>query len=131
MAYENVEALTLIAATGADINQRRFVTQGASGIAQSADGADAIGVSLEMYDDSEHTAGNATRSIPVAVNQGMRIEVEAGAAIAIGADVSSDAAGKAITSATGDAILGKALSAASADGEVIEVLFSKAGRLAT
>ena len=43
MAYENCMSITLNAATGADVRQRRFVTVGTSGIGEAADGADAVG----------------------------------------------------------------------------------------
>ncbi|QNN99843.1 hypothetical protein P67b_00084 [Ruegeria phage Tedan] len=128
MPDENVQTITLTAATGADINKRRFVSQGASGVAHTTDGDDAVGVSMGFYDDSENTAGNATTAHSVAVNQGMRIGVEAGAAVAIGDDVSSDGTGRVITSASGDAILGVAVSAGTAAGQIVDVVFSKAGR---
>lgn len=131
MAYENCMSITLNAATGADVRQRRFVTVGASGIGEAVDGADAVGVSLELYDDSERALGNATTAIPVVVNQGARVELIAGEAIAIGDDIASDSQGRAKTSATGDAILGKALTASSAAGTVVDVLYTKAGRQTT
>ena len=130
MANENTQPITLTAATGADIRARRFVIQGSTGVAEATDGSDAVGVSFTFYDDSEHTLGNASRAVSVVTNQGCRVEVEAGAAVTAGNDIASDAQGRVINAATGDAILGKALTAATAAGEVVEVLFTKAGRLA-
>jgi hypothetical protein len=51
-----------------------------------------------------------------------RVKVTAGAAVAAGAKVQSDASGLGITAASGDHVLGTALSAASASGDVFEVL---------
>lgn len=52
-------------------------------------------------------------------------KVVASAAIAIGAWVTSTAAGKAVTTTTdGDITIGRALEAASADGDIIEVQLS-------
>lgn len=50
------------------------------------------------------------------------VPVIAGAAIAMGAMVCSDAAGKAVTTASGKQVLGKALGAATGAGSVIPVL---------
>ena len=130
MANENTQMITLTAATGADVRARRFVIQGASGASEATDGADAVGVNFTFYDDSEHTLGNASRAISVVTNQGCRVEVEAGAAVTAGNDIASDSEGRVINAATSDAILGKALTAASAAGEIVEVLFTKAGRAA-
>lgn len=51
-------------------------------------------------------------------------KVVAGAAITKGARVTTGAAGKAETAATGDYVLGRALEAAAADGDIIEVLLA-------
>lgn len=62
------------------------------------------------------------------VNSGI-VFVEAGDTVTVGADVASDADGKAIVSATADLILGVALTGG-ADGEYVSVLLS-AGPAAT
>jgi len=49
-------------------------------------------------------------------------KVEAGAAVAANADVMTDANGRAVTATATNQIAGKALQAASAAGEIIEVL---------
>jgi len=54
--------------------------------------------------------------------------VEAGAAVAEGANVASNASGKAITAVAGKYILGVALKAAGADGDIIPVLLFNAGK---
>lgn len=45
----------------------------------------------------------------------------AGAAIAVGAEVASDAAGKIVTATTGDRVVGIAREAAAADGNIIAI----------
>lgn len=125
MPYENVTAVSMTATGGADIAARRFLAMGAGTVAQAADGVDTVGVSLEAYDDSEHALGNASNVIPVAARRtGSKVEVEAGAAVAAGADVASDSVGRAKTSATADLVQGKALTAAGAAGEIITVMFA-------
>lgn len=124
MANENTQTITLFAVAATAVRQRRFVIQTATGITEATDGADAVGVSFGSVPD---TAGTS-RAIAVVTNQGCRVEVEAGAAVTVGADIATDAQGRVIPAATADAILGKALTAASAAGEIVEVLFSKAGR---
>jgi hypothetical protein len=124
MANENTQTITLTAADTTAVRQRRFVIQGASGVTEATDGADAVGVS---FGSVTATAGDE-RNLAVVTNDGARVEVTAGAAVAVGADVASDSQGRAIVSASGDAILGKALTAASAAGEIVEVLLKNAGR---
>lgn len=127
MANENTQTITLSAVAATAVRQRRFVIQTSTGITEATDGADAVGVSFGSVPD---TAGSP-RALAVVTNNGCRVEVEAGAAVTVGADVASDAQGRVIAAATGDAILGKALTAASAAGEIAEVLFNPAGRAAT
>lgn len=54
-------------------------------------------------------------------------KVVAGAAVVKGAEVMSSAAGKGITATAGSNIVGRALEAAGADGDIIAVLISKQG----
>ena len=122
MSFESTRSISLQAASGADIAQRRFVTQGASGISQAGANAEAVGISLEAYDDSEFSADNASRTIPVALLDGAKIEVEAGAAVAVGALVTSDAQGRAVTAASTERILGHAYLAAGAAGEIMTII---------
>jgi hypothetical protein len=105
-------------AAGADLsaNQYRFVKPGATegqvvAIAAAADKP--IGV---QYD----TPSAAGRAIEVA--SGGIVEVTAGAAIAYGAEVQTNATGKAITATTGGTVVGRALQAAAADGDRISIL---------
>lgn len=101
---------------GAAITRRRFVKRGADALsAVPATAASAnLGVALEHQD----TVGAA---FAVAHRPGELVEVEAGAAVALDAYVTSDAAGKAITAAVGNPISGVARRAAAADTEIIIV----------
>ena len=123
MANENTQTITLQAAATTAIRQRRFVSQGSTGLAESVDGADTAGVS---FGSTTATAGDP-RALAVVTNAGCRVEVEAGEAVAVGDDVASDSEGRAKTSASADNIQGKALTAASAAGEVVEILYYGAG----
>ena len=66
-------------------------------------------------------------AFPMVIPDGAIVKVEAGAAVAVGAALASDASGRAIThvSGVGNYTGGKALEAASAAGEVIEIQFLK------
>lgn len=124
MANENTQTITLSAVAATAVRQRRFVTQTSTGITECTATADAAGVSFGSVPD---TAGTS-RAIAVVTNNGCRVEVEAGAAVAVGADIGSDAEGRAISAVATNPIFGKALTAASAAGEIVEVLFQPAGR---
>ena len=65
---------------------------------------------------------------PVAVAIGGMVEVVTGAAIAIGDQVTPDAAGKARTAAGGQAMCGTALEAASGADETITILLGYQGQ---
>jgi hypothetical protein len=123
MANENTQTITLQAAATTAIRQRRFVAQGSGGAAEAADGVDTAGVS---FGSTTANAGDP-RAFAAVTNTGCRVEVEAGEAVAIGDDVASDAQGRAKTSATGDFIQGSALTAASAAGEIVDILYYGAG----
>ncbi len=122
MAYKEAEVKISMDA-GADLSssQHLFVTSDASGDAVVA----GAGVRVVGVLDNDPTSGQAA---------GVAIEgvtkVIAGAAVAAGADVASSAAGKAITSTSGDYIAGVALQAATADGDLIAVRLSQPGRTA-
>ena len=124
-------SLTREVNTGADIAAQRFVVIDGSGlIAEAGLGTDAIGISGFAFTKSDYDAGSGGSAIGVVTNPGCQVEVEASAAIATGAAVSSAAGGKARVAGTGHAIMGRALTAAAADGDIIEILFSPAGRFA-
>lgn len=101
---------------GADLSakQYRFVEIAADGQvdAVSSAGGNAIGV----LQNDPSAAGRAATIAVAGI-----VKVVAGGTVAAGARVQADAAGDAITAATGDYVLGTALTGG-ADGELIEVL---------
>lgn len=117
------QALTCISLeAGADLSAKQyyFVTVASDGqVDPTGDGARADGV-------LQNDPAAAGRIATVAVAGVSR--VTAGDAITRGALVASDASGKAVTAAQNDEILGLALAAAGADGDVIPVLLKFSGR---
>ncbi len=95
-----------------------------SGLALPTAGADCVGIALINNEDS--------------VAAGDRVDVQikdigkiyAGGAITLGALVTVDAAGKAVTATQGDVILGRALTAATAAGDLIDIQILHAGTAA-
>lgn len=123
--FENVRTITL--PIGAAIEDRRFVTVDGSGqaVASPVNG-DAIGVTLEAVTAALFDSGEGQVTVPVALlNASGKVEVEAGAAVAAGVDVSMDATGRAVTAPAGSPVLGKSLTAAGGAGEFITVLAQK------
>lgn len=108
MSQQNVSVLSLSVKASATVAARRFVTVAG---AQAGAGANALGVSK---------FGGATGDMLTVDALGTSI-VEAGAAFAVGAALQSDADGKAITKDAG-ATLARALQAATAAGDLVEVL---------
>lgn len=103
---------------GADLsaNQYHFVVLASDGqidpVASAGGAADGI-----LY-DKPSAAGQAAAVAIFGV-----CRVKAGIAITRGAEIASDASGKAKPAATGNRILGRALEAALNDGDIIPVLF--------
>jgi len=106
---QNISLLTLTVALTGTVAANRFVTPAG---AQAGADVNTLGAC--------RVAGVATDKAPVDV-LGTAI-VESGAAVAAGATVKSDATGRAITWVTAGAKVGIALEAASAAGQLIEVL---------
>ena len=101
-------------------SQFTFVKVGAADfkVAACGDGEKAVGI-LQDKPAADGRAGNVRIS--------GTSKVVAGAAIALGAEVASDANGKCVTAASGDYILGVALEAAGAANQIIAVTFYSAG----
>lgn len=119
MGFELVRSVTL--KVGAAINQYRFVeVSGANVVEANAATDHIVGVTLEARSATDITNGNVT--IPVAL-PGCRVKVTAGAAVAQGAAVMTDATGRAITATATNRVQGIALTAAAAAGEQIDVLY--------
>lgn len=107
--------------SGAAIIINRLVkldTTAARQVLQSAAAADKfVGVAQEAA---------TAAGIPIAVQSasGTIAKLEAGAAVAIGDQISADSSGRGITAVTSANTAGIALSAASAAGDVFEILLS-------
>lgn len=108
MKTEKITLTTSIAAAGAELVRQRFVGFGG---AVCAAAAKALGVAAV-----DTAVGNQAP-----VNVLGEILVEAGAAIAVGAEVESDATGRAITKAAGVSN-GFARDAAAAAGDIIRIV---------
>lgn len=118
MATENLgKCISLPVVGDYSANQYKFVTINTSGQAAlvGSAGGRAVGV-LQDDPDAAGRVGN------VMVGTGIT-KVIAGEALAIGYPVASDATGKAVEAATGEAQLGIVLEAASAADEVVSILF--------
>lgn len=103
---------------GADLSaaQFRFVKLSSGQVVQNdTAGGSCAGVLITPAD----AAGKA---VEVACGPGQIVKVVAGDAVAQDAKIQSDASGRAITAASSDHVQGTALQAASAAGEIIEVL---------
>ncbi|BDX35547.1 Burkholderia phage BcepMu gp35-like protein [Thermus phage MN1] len=120
---QNVYTRTFKVASGTTILKGTFVKLDTDGrVVPAGLGERAIGVALEDYNP---TGGSAPYVWPNRTGVAVRLIgtalVEAGAALTPGAQVASDANGKAKPAATGEAVLGVALRGAAA-GEFVEVL---------
>ena len=106
--------------TGADLsaNQSLFVKQGA---AEDAVIAIAAATDVPLGVQITKPAAGAGQYVDV-VMSGEGVEVIAGAAIALGAIVQTNAAGKAITAVATGYPVGRAMQAAGADGDKITIV---------
>jgi hypothetical protein len=109
MSLQGTPLLNLPVAAAGALTPQRFVTYAG---AQAGNGANTMGV-------ARTAAVNAGDQVPVDVIG--TAPVEAGAAIAAGAQVQSDANGRAITWAAGP-VVGRALQAAVGVGDFVEIL---------
>ena len=123
----NQDAITSVSvfADGATVNAplviNRFITLGSAGlVAYTGAGLQADFVSLGTAEaDREPLQG----SLPTgAINK-----IEAGAAIAVGDLIASDATGRAVLAVTADVALGKAVTVAGAADEIVAFTFSPKG----
>ncbi len=116
---EQLQSLSYEASADLSANQFRLVSLDANGRVQQA-GANAQCVGVQQNKAS--ALGNATE-----VGFSGRAKIVAGAAVAIDDQVESDATGRAITATgVGDhEVQGRALTAASAAGELVEVLLER------
>lgn len=105
---QSIPAQTLSVVASGAVTKRRFIT--ALGAQAGAD-ANTLGVSRYDAADGED----------LAVDNLGTTEVEAGGAVAAGALIETDANGKAVTNVDGPGVA-RALEAAAADGDIIEVV---------
>lgn len=122
MSYEEkLESISLIANGDQSGNQYKFMAKGSSGIAlNTTSGGQCVGVLQDKPTDT-HVGAVAIKGVT---------KVVAGAAVADGADVMSDTAGRAITATgTGAYVQGQALEAATAAGQIIAMLIRPSGQL--
>lgn len=112
MTAHEIPGLRFAGECSAAIPRRRFVVVGTNGTYALA-GADARAVGVSTTETLN--AGEV-----IDISRGI-LMVEASAAIACNANISSAAAGKAVTAGSG-AVLGVALTAAAAAGELVAVL---------
>lgn len=124
MAYENVRNTVPGVDAAADLSAKQFffVKMTATGVNLAGDGEHALGV-LQNKPDA---LGKAATVASV----GSTSKVVTSGVVTQGDNVSSDANGKATESASGDYILGQALSTSAADGDLITVHITMPGRLA-
>lgn len=119
MAYEENQ-LKFSLEAGADLSAKQYycakVSSGKAALC-SVEGEDVFGV-IQNKPVSGEAAELATYGKTKAV---------AGAAILIDANLMVNASGKVITATTGDTIIGKALEAAAADGNIITIMLAKNG----
>jgi len=108
MSMQSISILTLSVIAAGALTQRRFVTHGGIQVGAAANTLGVAKTDAALGDTA------AVDVIGTAV-------VEAGAAIAAGAAVETDATGRAVTLAAGVTV-GRALQAAAAAGDFIEVL---------
>ncbi len=124
MATENLgHSITLPAAADLSSKQYRFMAIDSNGrVDVTGAGADAAGV-------LQNDPAAIDRAAQVMVGPGIT-KIEAGGACTKGANAASDADGQAVDTATGDVILGEFLDTATAAGEIIELVYKKAGAVA-
>lgn len=121
MAYEgNLDCIPGIVASGdLSADQFKFMTITATGAAlNTTAGGICDGVLQDKPTALGHAASVGSRGVS---------KVMAGAAVAAGVLVASDANGKAVLATTGQAVQGRSLEAAGADGDLIAVSLDTSG----
>lgn len=115
---DNIQTINAVAGANLSAGQYLFVKQHsvAGEVVLAGNGENALGVLL-----NDPVAGQAA-TVAIAG----KMKVIAGGTVGVGALVSADAAGKAVVPATGEYVLGVALSGGAAN-QVIEILFDKNG----
>lgn len=97
----------------------RFVTLGSSGVDKTGAGAEIDGILQNKPNLGEGCTVQCVEGVT------SKLVVDAGTDIAIGDFLKSDTNGKGVKASGGDVVGAKALQAATADGDIIEVLITK------
>lgn len=119
---DNLQVISLEAGADLSAKQYYFVTVAADGqVDPTGDGLAADGV-------VQNDPAAAGRAATVGVSG--RTKVVAGGVVTAGDEVASDTSGRAVTAATGDIILGRALSTSANAGEIISIIFNPRGAAA-
>jgi len=121
MPFNNITGLVETYIAGADLtgSQYLFVKVNGATVVVAGDGEEAVGV---LWNNPADTRA-------ASVVRGGDPTVYAGAAIAAGIDVASDAAGKAVEAATGDFVLGKTRAAVASADDLVQIEFYRGGNL--
>jgi hypothetical protein len=120
MATRHTDRITLVAAADLSTKQNLFaIVSGSDGCNVAGAGGDAVGVIL-----NKPTSGQ-----PAEIGVGPLVPITLAATLAAGAEVMSDAAGKAVAWTTTNRSLGY-LTQAGVSGDVVNLLFADAGRKA-
>lgn len=118
----NVESST-------DLSGSQFLFVTASGALAAANGGDALGVMQDAIDAST----NGPKAIPVGYLGISKVLVDGNSEnISVGSRITSDAAGKGVTKSpfgATDNVLGIAMEASTADGDIISVLLVPLGTI--
>jgi hypothetical protein len=120
MAFD-ISGVDITLEAGADLSAKQYFLVAIASDGQidpAGDGANVDGVLQNDPDD----AGKAATVRISGVSK-----VVCGAAITKGDKVASDAAGKAVTAASSDRVIGRALQTTTADGQILAVLLKVAG----
>lgn len=116
--YNNFGTFPVSLTATAAISRRRFVVAGATArTCTQASAATQVAIGV-----AEEAAAAAGAEVPVRI-LGIT-QVEAGAAIVAGAQVTTDASGRAVTAATANNVFGVAQTAAGAAGDMVMVLLA-------
>ena len=121
------ESVTISLKAGAALTSPKGIALAldGDGLKLPSAGADVVGIAIISNEDA------------VAVGDRVDVQIKdigkiyAGGAITLGALVSVDAAGKVVAAKAGDVIFGRALSAATAAGDLIDVQILHAGSVAS
>ena len=121
--YENVTSITLFAAVAVIAIYRAVVLtdDGASEYPEAGGDVDNISMAPTTYIGEAFQGAQPT---------GAKVKIEAGAPVAINDLVAADAEGRAVPAEAGDTVIGKAVTAAGAIGEVIAIMFTPKGTAA-